>query len=37
MPRARHWQLDPYIRTKASGIATEEECQQETHALQQKE
>ena len=27
MPRARHWQLDPYFRTKASGIATEEECQ----------
>ena len=26
MPRARHWQLDPYFRTKASGIATEEEC-----------
>ena len=23
-PRTRHWQLDPYFRTKASGIATEE-------------
>ena len=32
MPRARHWQLDPYFRTKASGIATEEECQLRTRA-----
>ena len=23
-PRTRHWQLDPYFRTKASGTATEE-------------
>ena len=26
MPRADHRQLDPYFRTNASGIATEEEC-----------
>ena len=32
MPRARHWQLDPYFQTKASGIVTEEECHKETSA-----
>ena len=33
MPRARHWQLDPYFQTKAIGIATEEECHQQTRAF----
>jgi hypothetical protein len=33
MPRAHHWQFDPYFRTKASGIATEEECQCRSRTL----